>query len=155
MGINGSIIELKIDENKIGRQEIEGEKLDGTEYITSFKEFFTVNQTLKKLSMSKCNIGDMAFSKFCHGLAINNTLRELNLKENNIGDDGATDLAGAFMEKKVRLSHLYLNKNFIKDRGAKQLAHAIRNLNPDQRTLEVLDLTDNSIEPDGAYFLGE
>ena len=43
MGINGSIIELKIDQNKIGRQELENEKLDGTEYVTSFKEFFSVN----------------------------------------------------------------------------------------------------------------
>ena len=43
IGIDVSIIELKIDENKIGRIEIEGEKLDGTEYVNSFKEFFSVN----------------------------------------------------------------------------------------------------------------
>ena len=89
MGINGSIIELKIDENKIGRHEIENEKLEGHEYVTSFKEFFSVNQTLRKLSMSKCYLGDMAITKFCQGLKINNTLRELNLKDNNIGNEGA------------------------------------------------------------------
>ena len=78
--------------------------------------------------MSNCGLGDIAISKLCHGLTINSTLRELNLKENNIGDDGAIDIAGAFSNTKVRLTHLYLNKNSIKDSGAKALAHAIRNL---------------------------
>ena len=78
--------------------------------------------------MSKCGLGDMAITKFCLGLAINNTLRELNLKENNIGNEGATEIAAAFSNKKVRLTHLYLNKNFIKTPGAKALAHAIRSL---------------------------
>lgn len=105
--------------------------------------------------MSKCQLGDMAITKFSHGLAINSSLKELNLKENNINDDGACELASAFQNTKVRLTHLYLNKNFIKDRGAKALAHAIRNLQPQQRTLKVLDFTDNSIGPDGAFYLAE
>lgn len=111
IGINGSIMELKIDENKIGRHEIENEKLDGNEYVTSFNEFFAVNQTLRKLSMSKCYLGDMAITKFCHGLKKSSTLRELCLKENNFGNEGAIEIAAAFSNKRVRLTHIYLNKN--------------------------------------------
>lgn len=105
--------------------------------------------------MSQCGFDDTALQKFCFGLAINTTLKVLNLRDNEFGDEGAIELANAFSKGKNKISHLYLNQNKIGDNGAKALAYAIRNLKNNQRTLKELDLNNNSIGADGAFYLGE
>lgn len=65
--------------------------------------------------MASCDFNNVAIQKLCYGLKINTTLQTLNLKDNEIGDSGAEDIAAAFQEGKLRLVHLLLNDNQIKD----------------------------------------
>ena len=64
-------------------------------------------------------------------------------------------MAKAFENGKTKITYLFLNKNQIKDKGAVALAHAFRNLNPTQRTIKEIDLTNNMIGADGSFYLGE
>ena len=105
--------------------------------------------------MASCDFNDVAVQKLCYGLRINTTLQNLNLKDNEIGDSGAEDIAAAFQDGKLRLVHLLLNENQIKDQGAKALAHSIRYLSNYQRTIKELNLNNNLISADGAFYLGE
>ena len=93
--------------------------------------------------------------QICAGLKRNSSLGFLDLSNNEIADEGVGQLAAAWQDGKTRLTHLNLSDNRITDAGALKLAHACRYLQPQQRTIVELNLMNNMIGADGAFYLGE
>jgi len=55
----------------------------------------------------------------------------------------------------MRLEKINLSSNKLTDEGAICLAHSLRYLKDTQRTYSEVNLSNNMIGPDGAYYLGE
>ena len=149
LSYNASISELYIDRNRLRPQgQVECD-------IDSMSVFFDVNQCLKSTSLAQCGLGDSGVLQICTGLKRNSSLGFLDLSNNEIADEGAGQLAAAWQDGKTRLTHLNLSDNRITDTGALKLAHACRYLQPQQRTIVELNLMNNMIGADGAFYLGE
>jgi Ran GTPase-activating protein (RanGAP) involved in mRNA processing and transport len=121
----------------------------------SLEDFFATNQVLKELILVECDLGNMGMKVLSRGIRDNCTLKTLDLTRNEIQDEGIIYFAEALENGKTKLHSLNFSRNRISDSGAKKLAHALRYFQNKRRTLEILDLSDNMIGADGAFFLGE
>ena len=66
-------------------------------------------------------------------------------------DDYWAHKIGAAMKGNNFLQHLYLNQNFISDKGVTGIAHSLRN----NTALKILNLSGNLITDEGAFEIGE
>ena len=120
MKFNGSITSLTVDKNDLSGRGIH-----------KWKEMLHSNKILSKLSMVKCNLGDIGASIIAKGYYRNNFLTHINLRGNNIGDEGATSIANHLRgTKKNYLKALNLSNNMITEMVAIEL---IKSANPMDR----------------------
>ena len=96
--------------------------------------------TIKKLDLSKNNIGAEGVKRLASLLLVNKSLQTLDLSGNNISDLGLESLATSF-KINTTLRTILLNDNTISDHGAKKLVDALEYNN----TIERVDLCRNKI----------
>lgn len=84
LGSNASIKELCFDQNKIGSYQALRlvNETEDRPFIESIQSFFTVNHTLKTLSLVNCGFQDDSIVPFFLGLKQNSSLKKLNLCQN-------------------------------------------------------------------------
>jgi len=98
------------------------------------------NSTLTELNLYNNRINDKGVRALAFELSINNsTLKKLNLGFNEITDDGAQHLAQMLKTNRT-LTHLWLQKNHITNRGLELLAGMLARHN---WSLELLSLASN------------
>jgi hypothetical protein len=101
------------------------------------------------VSLSHNQIGDKGMIALANKLKTNEILSYLDISYNKIGDVGASSL-----EDNFPFYHLYLNNNYIGNKGAISLAEGLKHLDIKYQAF-VLLLNDNQIEKEGAIALIE
>lgn len=105
--------------------------------------------TLEKLYINNCGMGPEGSSTIAAFIPKLQNLREFICGRNRLENKGATSMAKALSELK-HLKLLRLNQNGIGVEGIKKLVDVLR-VNRD--TIEEVDLSDNTILPEGAEAL--
>ncbi|KAJ8609245.1 hypothetical protein CTAYLR_008062 [Chrysophaeum taylorii] len=145
-GRAGSLTELDASGNDIGPE-------GGIKALNTALRAEGCGSSLVKLSLGRNGLGDEG------ALLLANTLKQgalpklqrLFLTRNGIGNEGAELLAAAF--KSAPLVAVHLNANHIGDKGAIEIANALKALDVPP-TLKSLLLTDNRIGDAGAVAIG-
>jgi NLR family CARD domain-containing protein 3 len=107
------------------------------------------NDKLKELYLSENRLSDEGVEHLAAGLQGNKTLQVLDLRSNDIGPEGALAISSVLPQARS-LKRMCLGMNEIGDGGASALAQWLKD---DGCSLEVLDLSENGIEEDGASAL--
>ena len=88
---------------------------------SSFAQAMVSNESLKRLVLFKCSLGNQAVSEIAKMLKVNTTLEQVDLSENQFGDGGAVELANAvLMSSSIKRLELYGNAN-IGEKGVQVL----------------------------------
>ena len=106
--------------------------------------------TIKKLTISDCNITSGGFEKIAEALInFNYSLKKLDISSNNLSDEGA-EVISHYLSNNSILCELNLSHNRITKLGASKVAGALIV----NATLRKLDISENSISDDGARAFG-
>ena len=104
------------------------------------------NKTLRKLDLSHNSIGTDGKDHLRRTLCYNHTLKEVNISSNNLFDIGnAVDVEMWCITEHSKLIRLDLAMTMLNDNDAIAIAETISN----HGTLEILNLSSNSIQSDG------
>jgi len=111
---------------------------------------------LKKLYLSKNQIGWVGGATLFLALRESTYLVVLDLSENQIGEQGASILA-LILKENISLKELYLRSNQIGDKGTRTLAEVLEIASALRWGfgLEILDLSDNQIGEEGGTALAK
>jgi len=111
------------------------------------------NSIITALELHKNNLTANGIHTLATALQGNITIHDLRVTHNKVSDIGCEELFMAFAccGEAQHMKHLSLRSNKISDKGAKNLAKALR----DNETLTILDLAGNDITDDGVPALAE
>lgn len=116
------------------------------EYSVFIGNMLKSNNTLKELYCSNCGIDEISIERICEGLKMNSSLKLLFLPLNQIGAKGAKILAHSIRNIEI----LNLERNNISDFGAQSICEALLN-NP----ISKLNLSGNDIDVIGVEYVSE
>jgi hypothetical protein len=115
--------------------------------VSIISEVLNVNTTLEQLSLSYNPVGDMGAYTLAKALSFNTcSLQTLYLIATKITDDDAEYLA-RMLKTNSRLLRLFLDHNYISDRGVRLLAEVLIHHNS---TLQRIDLGGNRLISDAS-----
>ena len=126
----------RIEELDISCNDIHSDKFD------LIKPIFQVFG-LKKINLSKCNLGDKSTSILGESIGINESLKSINISENRINDKGFKTFVNIFKTNNI-IEKLDVSHNYISDATVKPM---IENLKYNH-SLRHLNLFDNQLKND-------
>ena len=133
------------------------EQLDLSHHIFNDKtvdtmcESIKMKATIKKISLSNCNINIKGIKKMVETfICFNHLLKKLDVSSNNLSDDEAEAIAD-YISKNSTLCKLNLSYNTIGMVGSAKIAEALK-IN---KTLKELDISHNVVSDDGAIAFGD
>ncbi len=82
-----------------------------------------MNSTLRRLVLSRCNIGDALSKLIGRGLGLNKVLQKMDLSSNCLSDECMSQFVKGLARS--QLKELDLSSNQLKDHSAVELAKAL------------------------------
>eukprot|EP01083_Nonionella_stella_P016286 45515_1 len=109
--------------------------------IKAISKFLTVNQNIRLIDLSDCNLNDFLLELCCYGIKHNRSVQHLMLSKNRITANGCKYI-GYCLQFNQSLRSLWIRSNDIQNEGAKYIAQGLHR----NKHLQKLSLDCNNIK---------